>query len=132
MKLDEWNRRIPFDRTGVQLLGAALLLRVRMHRSRSEDLERGRVEAETAPEPVNSIDWPFDLAHYTRERKEWEDQEHDLILHLDLLEAPANVFERAKGLRAKDFQYRWDMLMAHKFLMGYCDQRILKPSLNKK
>lgn len=119
MKEAEWKRRTPLDLEGVQLLGAALLLNARMHREREEKIEQKRKEAEQSPEEFNKSQWPYDLEHHTNSRRQRERTEWEIRWRLEALDTPEDIYDSAKDLKAKDFRFRWDHLIAQKFLMAY-------------
>lgn len=120
VKKEEWNRRIPLDVKGVRLLGAALYLRVCRRKSGASRAAEKRKNEAKPTNPFKEIDWlRRDTEHYERELNRWEKQHRDLAIRLKALNTSKNDYEKAKSLRANDFQYRWDTLRDHRLLVGF-------------
>lgn len=119
MKKSEWNRRLPLDREGVRILGAALHLRARAReRQLAERIERRRA-SDIGSHHLNGLRWPQSidrdidaLAKWTRHREVLQEQ-------IEILGITEKEYLRAKTIRAKDFRFRWDNLMEHRTLLGY-------------
>lgn len=107
------------DREGVRLLGAALYHWLCYRRNEAaKDVQLCKAEKEN-PTAISDLNLLFEPEHYDRELSSWDQQAELLKMHLNDLEVSDEDFSRSETLRAKDFRFRWDILMEHKALMSF-------------
>lgn len=116
MKKREWDKKIPMDQAGVQLLGAALLKRAEFRLSLAETNLTDRLKQDDTSE---FGDLPHDIEHYEKEVRAWKSERAAIRLKLQALKTPSDVFEKAGDLVPMDFRFRWDLLRDNLILLGY-------------
>ncbi|WP_120500363.1 hypothetical protein [Roseovarius sp. EL26] len=119
MKIKEWNRRTPLDFKGVRLLGAALYLRSHKLHDWTQKQLLEQQEAEKDLANFNELEFPHGVDHWQNECGRGRRTLDELEWRLQVLGASQTDYEKGKSMRAMDFQFRWDLLINHKFLMAY-------------
>ena len=126
MKKAEWERRLPFDRKGLAIFGAALLERAKRLEKHTAEQLKFLKEAEDSPEPSNESIWRREAEDTQRELRRRRERVGNLMSLVDDLDVTEDELVAARKVRIKDFRYRWDMLFENSWVIGYTTDDVPK------